>query len=98
VDIGNRPVGSEGLKRAQEMLLSKINEVQLTAKGDQGMNIAVQVQNVSGAYYLADNIAFLFQYDNVQNIVVRVSRNDQADNVAVLISAHVDSVFTAPGN
>ena len=53
-------------------------------------------QKVSGAFYLPMGDGLIQRYDNIQNIVVRVTSRDNENstlsNPAILVNCHFDSV------
>ena len=58
------------------------------------------MQKVSGTFYLPMGDGFIQTYDNIQNVVVRLSENSkkQNDTEAILVNCHFDSVPQVSNN
>lgn len=94
--IGQKVTGSyENEVLAVDFLKREINFIIQQANPKQ--EIVLDHQIVSGSYFLDFKPYGLANiYDNVQNIVVRLSSNNK-QNTSLLINCHFDSVPTSPG-
>lgn len=93
VSLGVRHVGSEANEvQAKALLLRKIDQIVQGASSR--VKIDVSVQEVSGSYYLDFLGGMTHLYQNVTNIVVRLSRRgDPEPKHAFLVNAHYDSAL-----
>lgn len=60
-------------------------------------NIEVDIQHPSGGFPLDMIAPFINVYENITNIVVRISQTDDVKDDALLLSSHFDTSFGTPG-
>ncbi|KAF5307491.1 hypothetical protein FQR65_LT06846 [Abscondita terminalis] len=95
-DIGPRIAGTpENEIEAVKFLINAIEKIKKLAHHDQ--KIEVDVQIVSGSYYIDYKPdGAINTYNDVQNVVVKLHSKNPS-NFSVLVNAHFDSVPTSPG-
>lgn len=95
-NIGPRITGSyENEVLAVDFLQREINFI--IQQSNQNQKIELDLQVVSGAYYLELLLVHqINSYSNVQNVVVKLHGETNATN-SILINSHFDSVPTSPG-
>lgn len=96
VSLGIRVVGSRANEvHAKEMLVSKLEA--LRALANERVELEISVQHPSGSFYIDFLGGINHLYQNVTNVVVRLSRKgaegDEARKNAFMINAHYDSAL-----
>ena len=93
--FGTRPVGSvANEKLAVNYILEAVNKIKAKAKPI--YDVEVDLQEVSGSFSLNFLGGFVSNYDNVQNVVVKLAPSGGAKH-SLLVSCHFDSVLDSPG-
>ena len=94
-DFGSRPVGSpENEVKTVEYLLKEIEAIQAGASASN--NVQIDTQSVSGSFSIKFLGGFASYYDNVKNILVKLSPRSGAEN-SLLVNCHYDSVINGTG-
>ncbi|KAH8300135.1 hypothetical protein KR044_010398 [Drosophila immigrans] len=91
--IGNKMVGSvNNEEHTVNFIKREVQQIMEQARSDL-YDFEWEVQYASGAFYLW-NVAT--SYDNVSNIVVRISRKDSPNDNYLLVNSHYDSEVKTP--
>ena len=94
-DIGIRHAGSyQNDILAKDALLSAIEGIKTTASPD--VQIDVSVQKPSGHFNLDFIGGLTHLYENLTNVIVRLSRRGSSQDHALLINCHFDSALGSP--
>ena len=90
--LGIRHVGSQANEiHARQLIVSKAEAIQREAS--RAVDIDISVQNVSGGFYI-DFLGGMTQiYQNVSNVVVRLTARGVDPRHAFLVNAHYDSAL-----
>ncbi|XP_050311953.1 endoplasmic reticulum metallopeptidase 1 isoform X2 [Anthonomus grandis grandis] len=94
--IGQRITGSyENEYLTVEFLLLRINSIISEANSQQ--YIELDLQTVTGGYYLNDAVGYMNVYDKVQNVVVKLHGKNNDTNHSIFLNCHFDAVPVSPG-
>ena len=92
VALGVRHVGNDANEiHAKNLLISKVKQIQDSASSN--IEIEISVQHPSGSFHLNFLGGLNHIYQNVTNIVVKLSRKGTNPRHAFLINAHYDSAL-----
>lgn len=92
VALGIRHVGNQANEvHAKNLIVSKVEEIRATASSK--VEIEVSVQHPTGSFYIDFLGGINHIYQNVTNIVVRVSRKGSDRKHAFMVNAHYDSAL-----
>ena len=93
--IGSRPVGSpENEIKTVAYLLKELEEIQ--GKTSDANRVEIDTQLVSGSFSIKFLGGFSSYYDNVKNILVKLSPKNGAGD-SLLVNCHYDSVINGTG-
>ncbi|KAL6126468.1 hypothetical protein ACLB2K_074517 [Fragaria x ananassa] len=99
-ELGPHPVGSDAITLALQYVLAEVEEIKKTAHWE----VEVEVEEFVAKTGANQMVSGLFKgktlvYSDLSHIVVRVSPKYAADSVdnAVLVSSHIDTVFSTGG-
>lgn len=93
--LGARPVGSEANEvKAVEYLLKELESLRQNSNNAHEMHI--DLQTVSGTFTLRFLGEFTSYYENVQNVLVKLSPKGGAPD-SLMVNCHFDSVINATG-
>ncbi|TPX33126.1 hypothetical protein SmJEL517_g03957 [Synchytrium microbalum] len=98
-EIGLRLTGSLGEKQAEDLILGKLDEYKqasIQAGGVPVFEISVQRARGSHEFYILQS-PVLKIYENITNIVVRLSCGSECNKNAVLLNSHFDTTLLTPG-
>lgn len=94
--LGIRHVGSQANEfHAKNLIISKVEDIQASASKD--VEIEISVQHPSGGFYVNFLGGITHIYQNVTNVVVRVSRRGAHHKHAFMVNAHYDSALGTLG-
>lgn len=90
--LGIRHVGNEANEiHAKNLIISKVEAIRARASKD--VEIEVSVQQPSGTFYIDFLGGITHIYQNITNIVVRLSRKGSNPRHAFMVNAHYDSAL-----
>ena len=93
---GTRPVGSpENEVLAVQYLMKELNKIKTAAKHSH--QIDVDLQTTTGSFTLKFLGEFSSYYENMNNILVKLSPRGNTANDSLLVNCHYDSVVDSPG-
>ncbi len=94
--LGIRNVGWKANEvHAKVLLISKLEEIKKSASPD--INVEISVQTTSGTYYVNFLSGITHIYQNVSNVVARISRRGSNPEHAFMVNAHYDSALGSQG-
>ncbi len=92
VALGFRHVGSEANEiHAKDLIVQRVEEIIATASPD--VKIEISVQHPTGGYYVDFLGGITHIYQNITNVVVRLSRRGTPPLHAFMVNAHYDSAL-----
>ncbi|EDV35721.2 uncharacterized protein Dana_GF12331 [Drosophila ananassae] len=92
--IGPKPAGSINNEvHTVNFLLREIQKIKDEARSDI-YDIEVEKQLYTGGFYL---YGFAISYENLSNVVVKISQKDSNNENYVLVNSHYDSEMKSPG-
>ena len=92
VDLGIRHVGSQANEiHAKDLIVKRVNEIITSASAD--VQIEISVQTPTGGYYVDFLGGITHIYQNITNVVVRLSRRGIRPLHAFMVNAHYDSAL-----
>ena len=92
VALGIRHVGSEANEiHARDLIVQRVEEIIASASED--VKIEISVQHPTGGYYLDFFGGMTHIYQNITNVVVRLSRRGTRPLHAFMVNAHYDSAL-----
>lgn len=99
-NLGPHPVGSEALDRAIAYVLSNAKDIQAESSWDVDVEVdffhaKAGVNHLEGGLFKGKSLV----YTNLKHVVVRVKPTfvPGAEENAILVSSHIDTVISAPG-
>eukprot|EP01018_Ginkgo_biloba_P031316 Gb_39788 [translate_table: standard] len=98
--LGPHPVGSDALSRAVQYVLSEAQRIKAVAHWDVEVEVDYfhskpGVNRLVGGLFKGKTLA----YANLKHVVMRITPkySSEAENNAILISSHIDTVFSTEG-
>jgi len=90
--LGIRHVGGKANEvHAKVLLVSKLDEIK--KKANRNVSIEISVQTVSGTFFVDFLTGITHIYQNISNVVARISRNGSGAENAFMVNAHYDSAL-----